>query len=1067
MGGLDRFLLGSPRALWHTPAMLNLFQSNMLDALARLYLAVREPSRDPLEPETVLLPSAGLQRWLAMALAREQGIAANLDCLLPEDFVWQLIRRGLPETPLRCAMDAKPLTWRLLRRLPEVLAEQDAALARQWQLADSRGRFELAARVAEVFDRYLVYRSDWLVAWEKGRRLGLGADEDWQAALWQQVAAEERRHRARLMRLLEKKLEAGPVAGLPARVAVFGVSSLPPSLWRLLTAFGRHHDVDVFLLNPSQEYWGQLKRGESGEGGHPLLASLGQQGRDFISAVVASDAHEPVGAEAFVAPPQESLLATLQRDLLRQHARLPSEKIRLRDDDRSVQIHVCHSPLREMEALHDELLRLFREQPGLMPDDVLVLCSDIRRYAPLADAVFGTRTQPAPIPYTIADRPLEAEQPLLRRFQDLLTLPGSRFEAERVLALLEEPALCRRFGLDAGDLPLVRRWCEELHVRWGRDAADRRARGLPDDVPLSWREALSRLLAGFALPLELAPADDCRFDGIAPADLVFSVSQAQVMVRLVAFVESLLLWEQRLATPRRLADWADTLQEMVNAFFAETPESRDALLSLRELIAELREQAALAQDDGEHGFGVLCSWLRREVRELDSPQGFLHGAVTIAELRPGRSLPFKVIALLGLDDGAFPRPQPTCNFDLMAARPAAGDGSPRQEDRYLFLETLMAAREVLYLSHVGASDVDGAQRAPSPVLAELLDQLRFTVAAEHPQAFATRLIRRHPLQPFSPRYFGRDETLCSFEPQMAAASRVLQERRLQPGAAPLAVFSGALPPPDDDLLALSLPRLESFLAHPPRFFLRERLGVQLPLAVSALADDEPVSLTATRQLRQRLFDSPELGVASLRAEGLLPAGVWGERLWQQEALPLRRLRARRDALDVPSLPPQDFEWEREGVFLSGQLGDLTPQGIVRVSLENAIYPRDILNLRLSHLLLCLLQPEGIECRSRLLGLRETIELDFEADAASALADLLDAYRQGLCEPLPVFRAASPAYAQHQDMEKARRAYLGHDFMRGDCQDSWTALLWREQDPCDEKFAQWALRFYGAVSGGGQ
>jgi exodeoxyribonuclease V gamma subunit len=1043
--------------------MLNLYQSNMLDALARLYLAVREPARDPLEPETLLVPSHGMQRWLAFALAREQGIAANLDFQLPATFIWGLMRRLFPDVPRRSPLEREPMAWRVLRQLPDVLAEENVAMARQWQLADRRGRFELAWRVADVFDQYLVYRPQWMLAWEKGARLGLGPDENWQAALWQRIAGSDSRHRARLLQEFLRKIEKGDVAGLPPRLSIFGVSSLPPTVWSLLSALGQRIEVDVFLLNPSQEYWGALKRGESGEGAHPLLASLGQQGRDFIAAAVASGANEPVGSAAFVLPPPESLLAVMQGDLLQQRLRAPAERIEVREDDDSVQLHVCHSALREMEVLHDQLLALFARHPDLMPDDVLVMCSDIQRYAPLADAVFGTRQRPVAIPYTIADRRLDVEQPLLRRVEELLALPGSRFEAGRVLALLEEPSLRARFELDTADLPLLRRWCEELHLRWGRDAGDRRARGLPDDLPLTWREALSRLLAGFALPLELAPAHDRRFGGIAPADLVVSVSQAQVMTRFVFFVESLLYWERRLGDARPLSAWADTLDELVAAFFAETPESRDALLCVHEVVAELREQARLADDAGPQDFSVLCTWLKRELSGLESRHGFLHGAVTFCAMVPMRSLPFKVICVLGLDDGVFPRAQKPWAFDLMAVKPAPGDRSRRQDDRYLFLETLMAARRTLYLSYVGCSDVDGSARAPSPVLSEFADQMKRTVALSNAQDFERRFVTRHALQPFSPRYFTGQGRLFSFDPRMAAASRVVADA----GKAvefPMAAFSSVLPPPESGLLALTLPRLESFLSHPQRFFLRERLGVQLPVDVAELSDDEPVTLTSTRALRKRIFAAPDAGPGGLRAEGLLPAGVWGERLWQEEAGRVRRLRERRAALDTPALPPLEFEWQWEELSLAGQLGDLTPRGIVRVSLENMIYPGDVLRLRLSHLLLCLLQPEGVECRSRLLGLTQNVTLEPEADPAAGLADLLSAYREGLCRPLPLFRRASPAFVlAQQDFDKARRAYLGHEHATGDAEDAWVTLLWREQDPCDDDFAAWSQRLYGPLA----
>ncbi|MES2918320.1 MAG: exodeoxyribonuclease V subunit gamma [Pseudomonadota bacterium] len=1045
--------------------MLNLYQSNMLEALARLYLAVRDPSRDPLVPETLLVPSQGMQRWLAFTLAREQGIAANLDFQLPSSFMWQLVRRAFPDLPARAPLDCEPLAWRVLRELPLLPQAEAASLHGHWQAADSRGRFELASRVADVFDQYLVYRPDWILGWEQGRRFDLGPDEAWQAALWRAMAGRGSQHRARLMQAFAERLAAGTVAGLPERLTLFGVSSLPPAIWELLQRLGEHIDVDLFLLNPSQEYWGQLRRGDGEDSGHPLLAALGQQGRDFIASVVASGAHEPVGGQAFVTPAASSLLETLQADLLQQRLRGPDEKLALRADDRSVQVHACHSALREMEVLHDQLLMLFEQDPELQPDDVLVMCSDIERYAPLADAVFGTRTAPVAIPYTIADRRLEAEQPLLRYFSALLALPGSRFEAERVLALLEEPALRARFEIDGADLPLIRRWCEELHLRWGRDGADRQARGLPVDAPLSWRDGLSRLLAGFALPGDLAPTADRRFAGVVPADLVFSVSQAQVMARLAAFLEALLHWEQRLSLSRTLSNWADALDALVEAFFRESADSADALACLHACAAELREQAQLAEDSGVHEFGVVTTWLKRQLKGMESRHGFLSGAVTICAMVPLRSLPFKVIAVLGLDDGVFPRQQKAAPFDLVSKNNRPGDRSRRLDDRYLFLETLMAARHSLHLSYVGASDVDGSLRAPSPLLAELIDQVGRTVALEGRKAVQQRLVVRHALQPFSPRYFQSQGPLFSFEPRLAAASRVVAAQGQAEAPAPGAVFAGALPPPEPGLLEVTLSRLERFFSHPARFFLRERLGVQLPQDAQALDDDEPVTLADRRALRRRLFQAPGLAPAALCAEGLLPAGVWGERLWAVEAAQVARLRERRDALQAAPRPPLDFEWREGDITLSGQFTELTDQGLVRVSLENKVYATDLLQLRLAHLLLGVLKPDGIPWRSQILGLSQHITLLPEADPAAALAELLAAYRDGLSRPLPLFRRASPEYVQKEgDLDKARKAYAGGDYSTGDAEDAWIRLLWRDDDPCDARFAEWAQRLYGPLAG---
>jgi exodeoxyribonuclease V gamma subunit len=1041
--------------------MLNLYQSNTLEALAALWQAVRQPPQDPLCPETVLVPSKGVQRWLALWLARETGIAANLDFQLPAALVWRLIQQALPQVVARSNFDPDVLVWRALSQLSAVLERHPAAsLAGSWLAADAAGRYQLAWRVADVFDQYLIYRPDWVQTWEAGRLSGLGEDERWQAELWQRLAKGSR-HRGHLLSILEQKLRAGAMDGLPQRLCLFGIGMLPPSYWELMQVLGTRIDIDCFLLNPSREYWGQACRGE--EGSHPLLAALGQQGRDFINTVAAGGVNEPVEAQAFIEFGHHTLLHTLQTDLLDQQQRAPAERLLLRPDDDSISIQSCHSALREVEVLHDKLTAMFEADATLAPHEVLVMVSDIQRYAPLVDAVFGTRRQPA-IPYTIADRRLELEEPLLARFFDLLALPGSRFELPRVLGLLEEPALCARFGLETADITLIMRWCEELQLRWGRDAADRRGRGLPDDMPITWRAGLDRLLLGFVLPPQLAPRDDTRHLGIAPAGLVGSVSQAQVMVRFVQLVNTLLRWEKRLQQPANLLQWCETLEQLLHDFFAETEASGGALQHLREVMAELREQARLADDTALHPFPVMQAWLKRQVQGLESRRGFLHGAVTVCAMVPMRSLPFRVIAVLGLDDGVFPRHQRPWHFDLMAVHPRAGDRSRRLDDRYLFLEILMAARERLYLSFIGRSDTDDSLRAPSPVLLELLDQIRETVVcADGAQDVAQRLTTEHALQPFNARYFSGDAEYPSYVQRFYEAAAILA--RGKKSAAPVAV-PALLPEPEAEWLSLTLDKLGRFLGNPARFLLRDRLGIRLEAEADILPDQEPVNMAhVQRDLRERLLlAEADTGSAILRAEGLLLAGSWGDYLLQNETDIVDSLREPVAAALRERLPPEAFRIELDAMVLEGLLNGLTPDGLVRWSLNNRIYDSDVLSLWLHHLLLCKLAPSGVVLQSRLLGVDREVLLMPVANPDAHLRQLLAAWREGLRRPLPLFRRASPVFVKSEgDIDKAYFAYIGGEYAGGDADDPWVALAWRDADPFTSDFAHWAEVVFGPIA----
>ncbi|MFZ2321937.1 MAG: exodeoxyribonuclease V subunit gamma, partial [Pseudomonas sp.] len=452
--------------------MLSLFHAPDLETLGELACKLlAQPLSEPLAPALVVVPSQGMGRWLTLQLARSSGIAMQLEVQLPAKFVWDVSRLVLGQLPEQSAFSPSSLTWRLYDWLcePEHCA-QAPRLAHYLQGGDERRRLSLAVKIADVFDQYLLYRDDWLAAWERNELLDLGPDEGWQALLWRELTKDGHPHRARLLdELLQRLQDSTPIVGLPERVLVFGISSLPPHHLRVLEGLARHCEVNLFALSPCREAWGEIRdirelarRPEMSPDdwywdiGHPLLASLGKQGRDFFDSLFALTSGE--GGQDFPIYPSDaelhdsSLLQALQNDILRLRTRQPEERLQLCADDRSLEVHCAHSPLREVEILHDQLLARFAANPQLTPDQVVVLTPDIERYAPYIEAVFAPREGVPRIPFSLADRSLRAETPLIEAFLSLLALPDSRFTAEEVLTWLEQPALAAKAGIDADDL---------------------------------------------------------------------------------------------------------------------------------------------------------------------------------------------------------------------------------------------------------------------------------------------------------------------------------------------------------------------------------------------------------------------------------------------------------------------------------------------------------------------------------------------------------------------------------------------------------------------------------------
>jgi exodeoxyribonuclease V gamma subunit len=1122
--------------------MLTLYHAPDLETLGELATRLLgQPQREPFAAAQVVVPSQGIGRWLTLELARKQGIAMQLEVQLPAAFVWQLSRGVLGQLPEQSAFTPGTLAWRLYDWLCEP-AQLAAAprLAHYLAGGDERRRLSLASKIADVFDQYLLYRDDWLAAWERDALLGLGPDEAWQALLWRELTKDGHPHRARLLDdLLRRLFDEEPIDGLPERLLVFGISALAPHHLRVLDGLARHTEVVIFALNPCREAWGEIRdirelaqhpfSGRAGsvasaeearqnqarersvqavhehpepgfnaayssaaaspprtpddwylDIGNPLLASLGKQGRDFFDALFALAASE--GSQEFGVYPQDaeladtSLLQALQNDILRLRTRTAAERLALREDDRSLELHVAHSPLREVEILHDQLLARFAADPALSPDQVVVLTPDIERYAPYIEAVFAANTgaprMAAPrIPFSLADRSLRAEIPLLEAFLDLLALPDSRFTAEEVLGWLEQPALARRAGIEAEDLPLLRDWLREAGVRWGRDADHRAQLGLPADAAFTWRQGLDRLLLGFAAPPQLAGAAAPLLGASWPLDALEG-ARAQLLGRLAAFVERLGGLALSLQRPRPLSEWSETLLALVDDLFDER-EAGDSLLLLSRACAALAEQAAASGIQRPLELALIRQQLSAALEAGGGAAGFLTGAVTFCSMVPMRSLPFRLVCLLGLDDGALPRRTPAAGFDLIAQKPRRGDRARRLDDRYLLLETLLSARDGLYLSYVGRDPRSNAELPPSVLVSELLEAVDMTATTASGKASA-RIRLEHPLQPFAPGNFTGQRQAGFAASWFRAAQRLSEPAEAQP-----VPFAAALPAPDADWLTIEPSQLIGCLKHPARYLLEQRLGLRLAQSEEALAGDEPFSVEWPRQhgLRQLALQAIERGWsereerAVAAASGWLPAGELGQAHWGRIRGPIRAFAPTLFA-ERPQDAPQPLlvDIQLAGVRIHGWLDGVSASGLFDYRLRD-LGAWELAPFWLRHLLLNCAATPGIARDSRLLSPQSEWRLGPLADPRELLEPWLEAYKSALCEPLPVLAKCSYGFARKcrhpgrkEPLEaargEARLMWQGNDFMSGEGQDPWNALAFRDREPLDERFEALAEQLYG-------
>jgi exodeoxyribonuclease V gamma subunit len=867
---------------------------------------------------------------------------------------------------------------------------------------------------------------------------------------------------------------------LPQRVALFGMPALSPGYLQLLQQLSGWMDIHLFLLNPCQAHWAdivdpaekqsrELSAREPAlylEVGNPLLASLGRQGRDAFAMLLE---HDPGSHELFEEAQDDCLLHLLQGDILQLLDASAGPPREIDDADQSIRIHSCHSPMRELEVLRDQLLDLFERLPDLQPEDVLVLTPDMTGYAPYIETLFGEIPGIPFIPFSIADPQGGAGSALIEGYLKLLELPSGRYDANTLLGLLQIPALQRRFGLNDGDLPMLLRWVEESAIRWGQDADTRRQLGLPATEQNSWQSGLDRLLLGYALPGD----GEHLFHGKLPIDAVEG-SDAAVLGALGAFAQAVFSLQGLLAGRHQLQAWSERLLRVIELFFEADDQEDSQLQQLRNAIRCLVDQAGLAGFDEPLPLDPLRAHLARQLESLDSGGRFLAGGVNFSTLTPLRSLPFEVVCLIGMSDGQFPRDHRAPGFDLMAHDYRFGDRSHRADDRYLFLETLISARRCLYISYIGQDIRENTSLPPSVLVSELLEYLDQGFRFKNGQRIGERLLLRHPLQGFNPGYFKTGGPLFSYSPDLASAARAA----LRPPRPVRPLLSEMLPEPEPHWRHVELEQLVGFFANPTRYLLRQRLGILLQEGEGLLETRDPFELDyfqynrITRRLVQgELSGKPFSELLELeRAAGLLPHGTAGERIMRQMQVPARQFarQLQTESLQAGS-EVLEVDVESGGLRLSGRIVGVGERGIAGYCVEK-IPVSQLLGLWVRHLALNTLTVAGVTLETRWLDQDGMIRFPPLEDAESRLGELLQVYWQGLRLPLPLFPKSALVYMRERQRGKDRLSALAKAELKwrggyqgfGECLDLYYRLAFPDADQLGDDFCALSERVFGPM-----
>lgn len=1070
----------------------------LLEGLAQRLMA---PGRDPLAPGVVVVQGPGMERWIAQSIARDYGICANTAFPFPRDFL-ERVFRAIPDESLakpNSGWDVRNLTWRIAKRLAERRDDPDfAPLARQLHAVDGDWRLvQLAHRIANLLDHYITFRPDWISAWTSSSVLPDGRDERWQARLFREMLAElGEGHVADRALAFQKCVASGDRLAVEERlrvefsdaIEIFAVSTLPPLYLSVINGLARICDVHLSVLSPSRHYWADLWREVKddqaiapGSGATrsifdvspstpaaALLAGLGRLGSDFQRNLEEYPEIQDGATDLFEMPcaskKSPSLLARFQTRLLEldDAGGEARDRIVLRDDD-SIRVHVCHGARRELEVVLAVLRDAFDRDESLLPEDVIVMAPKIDEIAPEIEAVFGVSADdPSGIPYRIADRGVFRRSPVAEAFRSLLDLLGGRVGRSEVLDWLAREPVRTRFGLDESGIEWLAEWAERAGIRFGLDEDHREMLGLSRERAHSWSGGLDRL----ALAHAVGACDDV-FAGLSPMPLD-ALGDLQLLGA-VGDVESILCEAMRtIRKPRSVAAWCSWLQSILERTLAQTETNAHEHATIRAVLVDVATSSIASEFEYPIPFEAIRERVGDAIESTPAAQPFLSGGVTFCELVPLRAIPFRVIAILGMCDDAFPRGGPAPGFDLMAQDPRPGDRTSRNDDRYLFLEALLSVRDQLIITVPGHDVRDGSKLPASVVVSDLVEALDslFDLDPDEGESRSLNewLVVSHPLQASSPRYFevSGDSRLAGRDKE-AFSGALARRAALDAGGgvarrflAELVTGPDAGSAPHSDTPTLTLDELIERFLRSTRSFSRGQLQLRLPRPEAAIDDLDPIDLEPLLQygLGSALLEHLREGATAKEAAGRLianaavPVGIAGRlstnalRVEVEEVARVGLARCAGDRLD-----DLDFELDLDAVVglgrcrLVGQLGQLWPGGRIELGFSK-LGRRAELDLWIRHLVLCALVDCGANVvpRSVFVGRVESkkthdrvVVFERICKPQLHLARLFEWSWSAVRTPLPFFPRTAWAFAakalagkSDQAWRAAHRAFEGGD-----------------------------------------
>ena len=991
--------------------------------------------KDPFMPHTILVPNLDCARWLRLRLTERNGILANTEFMLPAEWQWKQVRKLHPGLPKMLASDRGPLKWSLYQLLSdEQTSKRFPVLHRyivsQKEVSRDHAVYQLSGKLSSLFDEYLIYRPEMVNRWERGAN-GTG-DEKWQADLWRtltqlwnkELKVNTPQNRAHLFIETEKALKRGEISPEPS-IMVFNTGLIPAVILRSLQHCGVHSDVRFYTVELSKAL-------ESPD--NPVSRSYGDDAQNIARLYSSVNGNRKRLQSDFFG---SDTLGNIQRSIIIDEA-VP--KTKSKDDLASVQIRSCHSPLREIEVLHEFLLEQLEQDSSLAPDDIAVVTPNPDKYKPYIDAVFNHKEENLPVIPTHMGNNWSGsgiEKTVLR----LLGLLDSRFSFDNVMDLFQSDPVRNCFGVSESQAGLVKRWMQENHVVWGIDGKHRSEWNQPQKTHQTWKSALDRGWMGQWVG-ENDDEDNLYYHRIESAD------EQDVWAKFSMFIRKLQNAANTAKGRKTLQEWVKWLRNIQSSFLMKEGEKNEASEPLQQIFEVVNDMVSAGAGAAEIPFRVFKTELEQLIEKSGASGAVFTRGVTFSSMVPLRSIPFKIIALIGLNDQEFPRKNSSPDFDLMARNPKPGERNRKLEDRNLFFESVMAAQKVHYCSYIGQNPEDNEIIPPSTIVSEWAG-----IISECTGKKPAEIIQKEPLTGFSPSSYDKKPAYSGLY------LNTLEKMMADEGVSGL--ISRAPLPLSDEANHFSADDLTRFFKNPMQHFINARFGSTLR-EENAEKGEFTLDHLELHLLMQKVFDWVLAGEKRekiqkrLTMSGIVPDDWPGEKMVDEM---IDACTASITVLEQQKISPaihfREIALFSNDIEIKGYVSSNSNERMVDVNLSKPA-GRNMIQSWVKHILwnVAVGRQESYLISNIKKGEPSLFRFKVPEDPAGLLSDLVTLFKKGLSEPTPFFPDTLNEYVnaktEEKGIEKASNAFEG-GFYHGERDHQAIKILMGPDVPFDESF----------------